>query len=155
MKTNTRNSLTVILQMLIALVGAGVLAFMLWEPRLEGVNAGRTLFEVYFKDPFLAYVYISSIAFFTALYQAFKVLGNIRADKMLSPETEKAIRTVKYCAETLVVLILAAMAVLFALNRGQDDITGGVFMGLLAIAGSGTVAAVADRFRKKIYGDHN
>lgn len=35
------------------LVGVSAFAFMLWEPHIEGRNAKATLFEIYFKDPFL------------------------------------------------------------------------------------------------------
>lgn len=65
---------TIFLQAVIVLLGIGALALMLWEPHLEGRNAHATTFEIYFNDPFLAYAYVASIPFFTALYQAFKVL---------------------------------------------------------------------------------
>ena len=68
-------SSTAFLQTIIVLIGVGALALMLWEPHLEGRNAHATPFEIYFKDPFLAYLYVASIPFFAALYQAFKVLG--------------------------------------------------------------------------------
>jgi hypothetical protein len=146
---------TIFLQAAIIVAGIGILAFMLWEPHLEGRNAGATLFEIYFKDPFLAYAYASSVAFFAALYQAVRALGYVRENKTFSQEMKKALGIIYACMAAFLVLILGGLAYLVAFNRGQDDITGGVFMGLLAIAGSGTVAAVADRFRKKIYGDHN
>jgi hypothetical protein len=50
-----KRSSTAFLQIVIVLIGMGALAFMLWEPHLEGRNAHATVFEVYFKDPFLAY----------------------------------------------------------------------------------------------------
>lgn len=46
---------TVFLQIVLVLIGIGALAFLLWEPHVEGRNKHATLFEVYFKDPFLAY----------------------------------------------------------------------------------------------------
>jgi hypothetical protein len=46
------------LQVAIVLMGIGTLGLMLWEPHLEGRNAHATTFEIYFKDPFLAYVYM-------------------------------------------------------------------------------------------------
>ena len=70
-----KRSSTIFLQIVIVLIGIGALALLLWEPHLEGVNKHATLFEMYFKDSFLAYVYVASIPFFVALYQAFKVLG--------------------------------------------------------------------------------
>src|SRR6266478_2422403 len=71
---NMKRSSTIFLQVVIVLIGIGALAFLLWEPHTEGVNKHATLFEIYFNS-FLAYVYLGSIPFFVALYQAFKVLG--------------------------------------------------------------------------------
>lgn len=48
-------------------LGISTLALMLWEPHLEGRNVNATLFEIYFRDPFLAYAYTASIVFFVAL----------------------------------------------------------------------------------------
>ena len=90
------------LKAVLVLVGIGALALMLWEPHLEGRNAHATLFEIYFKDPFLAYAYIASIPFFVALYQAFKVLGYAGQNKVFSQAAVKALRTIKYCAMAII-----------------------------------------------------
>src|SRR3954465_726174 len=103
-----RRSGTIFLQVVIVLIGIGALALMLWEPHLEGRNAHATLFEIYFKDPFLAYAYLASIAFFVALFQAFTLLGYIRQNKVFSLDSVRALRTIKYCAITLVAMIGAA-----------------------------------------------
>src|SRR3982751_7071221 len=93
-----KRSSTAFLQVVIVLVGLGALALMLWEPHLEGRNAHATPFQIYFKDPFLAYAYVASIPFFAALYQAFKVLGYARKDKIFSQSAVNALRTIKFCA---------------------------------------------------------
>jgi hypothetical protein len=89
---------TIFLQAVIGLIGIGALALMLWEPHIEGRNAHSTLFEIYFKDPLLAYAYLASIPFFVALYQTFKVLEYVRQNKTFSQATVKVLRTIKYCA---------------------------------------------------------
>lgn len=43
-------------QVVLVLMGIGTLGLLLWEPHLEGRNAQATTFEIYFNDPFLAYV---------------------------------------------------------------------------------------------------
>ena len=68
---------TAFLQGVIVLVGMGALAFMLTMPHFEGRNAHATPFEVYFKDPFLAYVYVGSIPFFVALFCGLVMLGEV------------------------------------------------------------------------------
>ncbi|HEV7485735.1 MAG TPA: DUF2975 domain-containing protein [Thermoanaerobaculia bacterium] len=139
---------TIFLQVVIVLIGLGVLALMLWEPHLEGRNAHATLFEIYFKDPFLAYAYLASIAFFVALYQAFKLLGYIRQNQVFSLDSVRALRTIKYCAIALVVMIGAAVAYLFIAMRGKDDIAGGVAMGVLMISLSVVIATAAAVFER-------
>src|SRR5262245_11054024 len=97
-----KRSSTIFLQIVIVLAGIGAVALLLWEPRIEGRNAHATNFEIYFKDPFLAYVYVGSIPFFVALYQAFKVLGYAGENKALSPAAVKALRTIKLCAIAII-----------------------------------------------------
>src|SRR5215210_2916938 len=64
-----KRSATIFLQVVVVLIGIGALALMLWEPHLEGRNAHATPFEIYFKDPFLAYAYLASLAFFVASFK--------------------------------------------------------------------------------------
>src|SRR6266540_2929288 len=127
-----KRSLTIFLQIVIVLIGIGALALMLWEPHIEGRNVHATLFEIYFKDPFLALVYVGSIPFFVALYQAFKVLGYAGQNKIFSPAAVKALRTIKYCALAIIGFVVLEEIVIM-LNHGNDDPAGGVFMGVLII----------------------
>jgi hypothetical protein len=143
-----KRSSTVFLQVVIVLIGLGALALMLWEPHLEGRNAKATPFQIYFNDPFLAYAYLASVAFFVALYQAFKLLGYIGQNNVFSLHSVKALRTIKYCALLLVAFIAGAEAYLFIVMRGKDDIAGGVMMGLVLMFLSviiATAAAVMER----------
>ncbi len=133
---------TIFLQTVLVLLGIGVLAFMLLEPRMEGRNAHATLTQVYFNDPFLVYAYTASIAFFVGLYQGFMLLGYIRQNKVFSVRAVKALRTIKCCAFALIGFILAPLAYLFIVRPG-DDIAGGVAVGLFLLFVSGVVAAAA------------
>src|SRR5262245_44274126 len=106
-----KRSSTIFLQVVIVLIGIGALAFLLWEPHVEGVNKHATVFAMYFKDPFLAYVYIGSIPFFVALYQGFKVLGYAGQNTIFSQAAVKALRTMKYCAIGIIGFV--AVSVIF------------------------------------------
>src|SRR5216117_2522309 len=97
-----KRSSTIFLQIVVVLIGIGALALMLWEPHIEGRNKHATLFEIYFKDPFLAYAYIASIPFFVALYQAFRVLGYAGKNLVFSQPAVKAMRTIKLCAIAII-----------------------------------------------------
>jgi cytochrome bd-type quinol oxidase subunit 2 len=142
-----KRSSTIFLQVLVVLIGIGALALILWEPHVEGRNAHATLFEIYFKDPFLAYAYTASIAFFVALYQAFNVLGYVRQNKTFSQATVKALRTIKYCAMAIIGFV--AVGVIFILMFGdKEDRPAGFFMCLLITFASiviGTAAAVFEQ----------
>ncbi|MBI3426239.1 MAG: DUF2975 domain-containing protein [Acidobacteria bacterium] len=143
-----KRSSTIFLQVVIVLIGMGVLALMLWEPHLEGRNAHTTTFEIYFKDPFLAYAYMASIAFFVALYQAFKLLGYIGANQVFSQRSVRALRTIKYCALTLIAFIVGAEAFFFTVQRGKEDIAGGVMIGLVMMFVSAVAATAAAVFER-------
>ena len=136
--------------MVVVLIGIGALALLLWEPHLEGRNAHATLFQIYFNDPFLAYVYIASIAFFVALYQAFKLLGYVGRSDVFSQRSVKALRTIKHCAMSLVGFLAGAEAYFFIVRRGKDDIAGGVMMGLFLIFVSVVMATAAAVFEKTL-----
>lgn len=144
-----KKSSTIFLQMVIVLIGLGVLALMLWEPHFEGRNANATPFQIYFNDPFLAYAYTASIAFFVALYQAFKLLIYIRRNEVFSQRAVNALRTIKYCAMSLVGFIAAPLAYLFIVRPG-DDIAGGVAIGLVLIFVSTVIATAAAVFEKTL-----
>jgi hypothetical protein len=146
--SSPKRSSTIFLQVVIVLFALGALALMLWEPHLEGRNAHATPFEIYFKDPFLAYAYLASIAFFTALYQAFTLLGYIGRNKVFSLESVRALRTIKYCAIVLVVMIGGAVSYISIFVRHKDDIAGGVVIGGVLIFVSGVVGTAAAVFER-------
>jgi Protein of unknown function (DUF2975) len=137
---------SIFLQILIVLIGIGSLVLLLWEPHIEGRNAHSTLFEIYFKDPFLAYAYTASISFFAALYQAFKLLGYIGQDKAFSQPSVKALRTIKFCA--IAIIGFVAVGEIFIMLGDSDDRAGGVFMGILIAFGSVIIAAAAAMFER-------
>lgn len=139
---------TIFLQVVIVLLGVGVFAFLLWEPQVEGRNVNATQFEIYFKDPFLAYIYVASVPFFVGLYQAIKMLGYARRDEIFSPRAVRALRTIKYCAIAVVIFIVGAEAYIFIFVRGTDDVAGGVMMGAFIIFVSAVVATAAAVFER-------
>ena len=146
MKKRSLVAPTIFLQGVIVLMAIGALALMLWEPHLEGRNARATLFEIYFKDPLLAYAYLASIPFFVALYQAFTILGYVGQNKAFSPVTMKALRTIRFCA--LAIIGFVAVGELFIMLGDSDDRAGGVFLGILITFGAVVVAAAAAMFER-------
>ena len=143
-----KRSAVIFLQAVIVFIGIVALALMLWEPQIEGRNAHATQFEIYFKDPFLAYAYTASIAFFVALYQAFTLVGSIGRNQFFSLDSVRALRTIKYCGIALVAMIGAAVLYLMIFVRDKDDIAGGVAIGLVMSFVSLVVATTAAIFEK-------
>ena len=136
---------TLFLQIVLVLIGIGALFFLIWEPNVEGVNAHATLFQKYFSL-FVAYVYVASIPFFVGLYQAIKVLGYAGRNRIFSPEAVKALRTIKYCALTIIGFV--AISLLFMIGGDREDRPGGTFMRLLVGFPSIIVATAAAMFER-------
>ena len=131
---------TLFLRAVLVLIGIGAMAFLLGEPHIEGRNANATLFEIYFKDPFLAYAYLGSTPFFIGLYQAFKVLAFAGRNQEFTLSAVKSVRTIKHCAIALIGFV--AVGEIFIILGNSDDHAGGVVIGILIIFASMVVAAV-------------
>jgi len=143
----TRSS-TLFLKAAVLLIAAAVFFGMIRFPQTEGRATNLDLVSIY-KDPFIIYIYIASISFFVALYQAFKLLGYVDKNKIFSQASVKAVRNIKYCAIALVAFFVGAETYLFIVERGKsDDIAGGVMMGLFIIFASLIVVAAADVFER-------
>jgi len=134
-----KSGATLFLKAVLILVGIGALAWLLVEPHLEGRNANATPFEIYFKDPFLAYIYVASIPFFVGLYHAIRLLGYTERNKEFLPSAVKSVRSIKYCAIALIVFV--AGAVVYILSQEGDDGAGAVAIGILIAFASIVVAA--------------
>jgi Protein of unknown function (DUF2975) len=145
-----KKSSTIFLQAVIVLIGIGALALMLWEPHLEGRNAHATLSEIYFKDPFLAYAYIASISFFVALFQAFKLLGYVGQNKVFSQAAVNALRTIKYCAIVLSILIVMAGLYIKIFHAKEDDPAGFLAMCIVTTFVSIVIATAAAVFERTL-----
>lgn len=141
-----KSSSTVFLQVIIGIVGLAALAFMLVEPHFEGRNRDATVFEVYFHDPFLAYVYLASIPFFVAIFQAIRVLNHVRQNTTFSPTAVQAVRTIKYC--TLLMIGFVAFSFVFMMFGEQEDRPQGIMMRVFVAVPSIVVATAAAIFER-------
>lgn len=142
-----RKNSTLFLKIVIVTLGISALAFLLWEPHLEGRNVNATIFQMYFNDPFLAYAYLASIPFFVALYQVFRLLGYIGEDNVFTLNSLRTLRIIRRCVTTLVGFTVTAEAYLF-IAQPDDDIAGGVFVGLLIILVFGVIVSVVAMFER-------
>jgi len=148
-----KRSSSVFLQVVIVGLGVVVLALLLWEPQVEGRNVHATQFEIYFKDPFLLYIYLAFVPFFVGLTRAFKLLGYARQNEIFSQRSVRALRIIKYCALTTATFMLGAEAYIFIFVRGTDDVAGGVMMGAFIIFVSAIIATAAALFERRLQKD--
>jgi uncharacterized membrane protein len=146
-----RRITTTLLQSLIALLGIAALAFLLWEPHLEGRNAQASWTEIYFGDPFLAFIYAASTAFFVGLHRTFRVLGLVRRERTLSVEAAKDYRTIRNCA-LLLVASGASGGILILESGDPEDTPAGLFLSLIVALPSIVVAVTAGTLDHQCHG---
>lgn len=138
---------TVFLQVVVVLISIGALAILIWLPLTEGRATNLDLFNIY-SDPFILYGYAASIAFFVALYKAFKLLGYIRQNKVFSSNAVGALKSIKYCAIVLSILIVTAGLYIKAAHNQDDDPAGFLAICIVTTFVSIVVATAAAIFEK-------
>lgn len=133
----------VFLQAVVLLIGLIALIILIRFPLTEGRAQNLDLFHVY-ADPLILYAYASSIAFFAALYKAFQILGFIRKNELFTANTVKALKSIKFCAIILCVLIAVAGIYIRIFHHLDDDPAGFLSMCMILIfIGIAVATAVA------------
>ena len=138
---------TIFLKAVIVFVGIMALAGLIRFPLTEGRAANLDLFSIYW-DPVIVYMYVASIPFFVALYQAFKLLGYIGKNKVFSLNSVKALRTIKYCAIAIASFIVVGEVCLIITQHGNDDMAGVISLGIITTFISIVIATAAAIFEK-------
>ena len=138
---------TVFLQAVVVLIGMVALAVLIWFPQAEGRAKNLDLFSIY-SDPFILFGYVASIAFFIALYKAFRLLGYIGQNKVFSPKAVKALKGIKCCATVLGILIISAAVFIRLSHNKDDDPAGFIAMCIVATFVAAVVATLAAIFEK-------
>ena len=136
---------TLFLKFVICLIALGVLLWLAWFPQLEGRAAGLGLLAIY-SDPLILYTYAGSIAFFSGLFQAFKLLGYIEADKSFSTGSVKAVRNIKFSAIAFAGFILLGLVYIRWMVKGEDP-AGVTALGMLTIFACSVIATAAAVFQ--------
>lgn len=137
----------IFLQTVIVLIGIVALVIMIRLPLTEGRAKNLDVFNIY-SDPFILYGYGSSIAFFVALYKAFKLLGYIGQNKVFSSNSVGTLKSIKYCAIVLSVLIVIAGLYIRISHNKEDDPAGFLAICIVTTFVSIVVATAAAIFEK-------
>lgn len=132
----------VFLQAVVVLIGIVALVILIWFPSTEGRATNLDLFSIY-SDPLILYGYAASIAFFVALYEAFKLLGYIGQNQVFSSNAVKTLKSIKYCAIILSILIVIAGVYIRIFHNKDDDPAGFIAMCIITTFVSIVVATAA------------
>lgn len=139
----------IFLQAVIVLIGIVALVILIRFPLTEGRAANLDLFSIY-SDPFILYGYAASIAFFVALYKAFRLLGYIGQNKVFSSNAVEALKSIKYCAIVLSILIVIAGLYIRISHNKEDDPAGFLAICIVTTFISIVVATAAAIFEKTL-----
>ena len=142
-----KQSSTIFLQAVIVLIGIVALAILIRFPLTEGRATNLDLFSIYF-DSFILYGYAASIAFFVALFNAFKLLGYIGQNKVFSSNSVRTLKSIKYCAIVLSILIVTAGLYIRIYYNKEDDPAGFLALCIVTTFVSIVVATAAAVFEK-------
>ena len=137
----------IFLQAVVVLVSIVALTLLVWFPLTEGRATNLDLFSIY-SDPFILYGYATSIAFFVAMYKAFRLLGYIGQNKVFSSNSVEALKSIKYCAIVLSILIVTAGIYIKMAHHKDDDPAGFLAICIVTTFASIVVATAAAIFEK-------
>lgn len=141
-----KHSSTLFLKGVILLIATAVLLGLLWFPQTEGRAINLDLISIY-ADPFILYIYVGSIPFFVGLYQAFKLLTLIDANKAFSQRAVNTLKNIKFASLSLIGFIALAEVYIRFFAHG-DDPAGPTMLGFLVSFAFAVIATAAAVFQK-------
>lgn len=144
--TPIKSGSTLFLKVILVLLAIGAFAGMFWFPQTEGAAKNKDLLSIY-TDPFIIYIYVGSIPFFIGLYQAFKLLNLIDANKAFSQAAVSKLKNMKFASLSLIVFITVALFYIRFFAHG-DDPAGPTMLGIIVSFAAAVIATAAAVFQK-------
>lgn len=141
-----KNGSTLLLKISVFLIGTPVLALCIFLlPQLavkatEEAQKGSELAYVVFG--ILIIVYLSTVPFYFALHQAFKLLQYIDRNMAFSELSVRSLMKIKKCAVTISSLYVLALPLVYIIAE-WDDAPGLVLVGMVFIGASVVIAVFA------------
>lgn len=132
---------TLFLKIVILLIGSPILALCLFGffwflTHPANPNYAHLLY------PIIVGIYLSTLPFFYALFQAFRLLTYIDHTMAFSNLSVKALTRIKYSAFTISLIYILTLPILFLLAQ-VDDAPGLILMGAILIFASFVIAFFA------------
>ncbi len=128
---------TLFLKFVVSLIGLTVLALCIFV-----LPAGISSDKTGMYRPILLGMYVPSIPFFFALYQAFQLLSYIDKNKAFSQVSVNALKYIKYCGIAISTFYTACMPYIYYV-ADKDDAPGVVALGFVIIFASFVIATAA------------
>ncbi|URT68888.1 DUF2975 domain-containing protein [Cytobacillus firmus] len=139
---------TLFLKIAVILLGVPILVLCIFLVPELGKVAGELLPKfAFFKYWVYIVFYGSTIPFYFALYQAFKLLRYIDKNKAFSDLSVIALKKIKYCAITIACLHVLVLP-LFYVFAEIDDAPGVIFVGMVVPFASMVIAVFAAVLQK-------
>jgi len=132
---------TLFLRMAVFLIGAPVLALSIFGVPWLANNSANPDYA-YILYPIVIGMYVSTIPFYFALYQAFKLLSYIDKNKAFSDLSVMALKKIKYCAITISSLYVVILPFVY-LVADKDDAPGLIIIEMVPIFASMVIAVFA------------
>ncbi|MWC29812.1 DUF2975 domain-containing protein [Paenibacillus sp. MMS18-CY102] len=137
---------TFILKATLFLIGLAVLALSIFGVPAIGKDAMEA-FPDNWVYPILIVIYTAGIPFYTALYQAFKLLSYIDRNEAFSELSVSALKKIKYCAIAVSLLYAACLPFLYFI-ADEDDAPGLILFGMVIPVASMVIAVFAAVLQK-------
>src|SRR5689334_6129817 len=110
---------TVFLKFALILIAVVAVIALIRFPQTEGRATHLDLISIY-ADPLIIYGYIASIPFFIGLYQAFKLLNFIDANKAFSQGAINTLKNMKLASLSLIGFIILGLCYIRFFAHGDD-----------------------------------
>lgn len=140
------------LKLILIVVALGTAIGLILFPQMEGRATGLSFIQIY-SDPFILYIYIASIAFFSGLYQAYKLLKHIEHNSAFSPEAVNALKMIQLVSIILIACIGITMIYIRFFAHG-DDPAGFMMLGLIMSGIFTMITAAASLFQRLFQHTH-
>lgn len=143
---------TLFLRLVISLIAIAALAVCIFPlPRMIAKEAAKTPDTAWQIYLFLAGAYVQAALVLFGLYQAFKLLCYIDANRGFSELSVRALRHIKNSALIVGLLMVTGIAWILILSAGTgEDSAGPVMIGLIGTFASSVVAAAAAVLRTQV-----
>lgn len=142
---------TLFLKVAIFVIGSPILALCLfWVPGIIGEHSIIHHDLSLWRAPMMIGLYVTAIAFFIALYQAFMLLRLIDKEEAFSEESVGALRVIMICAITISVFYILISPLLYAMAQ-IEDAPGLLAIGLVILFASTVIAGFAAVLKKLLH----